>query len=504
MPKKTRSIKARKPVAREGRPATEAVSNRVRPSGLKNWLLKNKYAVILGVIVAAGAFLRLYKLDFNSIWLDEAATAEFAEKSFADIWNITAGGEYNPPLFYWLEHIMLAFGNNEITLRLIPALVGIATIPLMYFVAREFIDRNAGIIAAALLAFSPFHLFYSQEARTYTLMLFFVSLVLLFLLKGLRETGVRAWVFFGVFAALAFWAHFYTAIPAAVFWAYAFGYTWFKFEDPAEIKRKFRNIGLSVVIFIALTLPLLIVTVKLFLVRTAAAPTYGIQGFGIISQTVYQMSGSNTAVTVLLVGLYVIGLFVLYARDASKFALVVAFSLIPLIVSVFLSYRMPMLPRYLIYLLPAFFISVAAAYRIVFSFFKSDKVAYGFAVLFLLVQLPAVTNYYTTYSKEDWRGFAAIMRETAKPQDIIVLAPGYMQMPFNYYYRDATGTVTEVSANTIDELVKPQAIATGNAVYYIVTGDIYAVDLKGEMVDWLKKNTTVVKQYTGINLFKRN
>ena len=88
MPRKTRETKNRKAAGPEERPGTprsakETAPVPVKSAGFKDWLLKNKYAIILGFIVAAGAFLRLYKLDFNSIWLDEAATAQFSEKSFA-------------------------------------------------------------------------------------------------------------------------------------------------------------------------------------------------------------------------------------------------------------------------------------------------------------------------------------------------------------------------------------------------------------------------------------
>ena len=74
---------------------------------------------------------------------------------------ISAGGEVSPPLFFWLEHFMLNLGHTETTLRLLPAIFGILTVPVMYFLGSESVDRNAGLLAAGLLAFLPFHLFYS-------------------------------------------------------------------------------------------------------------------------------------------------------------------------------------------------------------------------------------------------------------------------------------------------------------------------------------------------------
>ena len=48
-----------------------------------------------------------------------------------------ASGDFNPPLFYWIEHIMLMLGNNEVILRFIPALCGVLTIPVMYCVGKD-------------------------------------------------------------------------------------------------------------------------------------------------------------------------------------------------------------------------------------------------------------------------------------------------------------------------------------------------------------------------------
>ncbi len=139
-----------------------------RDLSLKNihsLIAASRYVQILIVLTVIGIFLRFYNLGFNSLWLDEASTYSISVRSFADIWQVTANGEFNPPLFYWVEHVMLMLGNNEVILRFIPALLGVLTIPLFYLIGKEFLDRNAGLIAAAACAVSPFQIYYSQGAR---------------------------------------------------------------------------------------------------------------------------------------------------------------------------------------------------------------------------------------------------------------------------------------------------------------------------------------------------
>jgi len=136
---------------------------------IRSLITKSRYIQALIVLTVAGIFLRFYNLGYNSLWLDEATTYNISLQSFTGIWQtITTGSEFNPPLFYWVEHIMLIFGNSEIILRFVPAVLGVLSIPVFYLVGKEFLDRNTGIIAAAACTVSPFLIYYSQEARAYS------------------------------------------------------------------------------------------------------------------------------------------------------------------------------------------------------------------------------------------------------------------------------------------------------------------------------------------------
>ena len=97
------------------------------------------------------------------------------------------GSESNPPLYYvlawgWAK----AFGTGEVGLRSLSALFGAATVPLAYCIGAELANRRAGLIAAALVAVSPMLIWYSQEARSYALLVFFCAASLLFFARALR------------------------------------------------------------------------------------------------------------------------------------------------------------------------------------------------------------------------------------------------------------------------------------------------------------------------------
>ncbi|MDD1674102.1 MAG: glycosyltransferase family 39 protein, partial [Methanomicrobiales archaeon] len=145
-------------------PALDTAECQVWARENRNWaylracFLRSRYIQVLLLLTVIGGILRFIHLGYNSLWLDEASTLWFAKKTLIGIWESTAGGEFNPPLFHWMEHAMLVFGQSEFVLRFLPAVLGTLTIPVFYLVGKEWFDRNAGLISAALLAFSPFHL----------------------------------------------------------------------------------------------------------------------------------------------------------------------------------------------------------------------------------------------------------------------------------------------------------------------------------------------------------
>ncbi|MDI6866504.1 glycosyltransferase family 39 protein [Methanoculleus sp.] len=459
----------------------------------------SRYIQILLGLTFVGFILRFYNLGGNSLWLDEATTLTFARQSLGGIWASVAAGEFNPPLFYWLEHGMIFFGESEFVLRFLPALLGVLTIPAIYLIGKEFRDKNVGLLAAALLTFSPFHIFYSQEARAYAPMLFFFSLALLFYIKAYRSNETRSWVLFGIFSAIAFWTHFYAFVPVAVLVLHAL------ITQVGEIHKDLgtaRNIALSIVVFIVITLPLLIVTAELFLVRTSSAPTYGIQGVNVIYQTLLQISGFNDLIMVLFIILFLIGVISTWREDRNGSLLLVFMMILPLAASLLLSSRMPMIPRYLIYLLPVYFVGIASSYPALYAIVRDKRAIYLAITAVFLISTPFLATYYTTPQKNDWRGFSEELAGMTVDGDLIVVLPPYMSQPLDYYYSNTTDGTIEVGANTGEDLDAILEQYPGRRVFYVVTADILAVDPTGDALVWLDKNAEFVGQRMGIYLFR--
>lgn len=453
---------------------------------IRETLSNSRYAQLLLCLTVFGVFLRFYHLGFNSLWLDEASTYTFATMSFSGIWQATTGGEFNPPLFYWMEHLMLTLGNNETILRLIPAVLGSLTIPLVYLVGKEFVDRNVGIIAAAACTFSPFLIYYSQEARAYSVMLFFVVAAMFFLLRALKTDDTRDWALFGVLSALAFWSHFYALVIIGALVLYALAV---KFPSLRRDIGSVKPMVIGCVAVVVICLPLILITIQLFARRSASAPTFGIQGLGIVTETFRQISGFSDLAMIFFLILFIIGICQAFLLDRNKGIFLVSLIVLTFVISYILSFRIPMVPRYLIFLAPVFFIGIALSYMPVWKVFRNPAVVYGLMALLVIFGAPVLVSMYSGYTKEDWRGFSGQVQQATHPGDFVVVVPAYVSQPLDYYYSNTSDQTMEYGAYTATDLDAIAARRTNNTIYYIITGDIMSADPNGDALAWLNNNT---------------
>ena len=131
----------------------------------------------VAALTALGALVRFATLDAKGFWEDEATTAILMRADLFDlIGTQVRESEATPPLFYALEWpVAQALGSGEVALRLLPALFGTAAIPFAYLAGRELVSERAGVAAAALVAVNPLLVWYSQEARAYSLLVLLVG-----------------------------------------------------------------------------------------------------------------------------------------------------------------------------------------------------------------------------------------------------------------------------------------------------------------------------------------
>jgi 4-amino-4-deoxy-L-arabinose transferase-like glycosyltransferase len=174
-------------------------------------------ALILAGITVAAAVLRFWGLGHQSFWYDEGLTVMEVHYSLGRMLGLLPHIESNPPVYYTLVWAWTRiFGFGEAGFRSLSAVAGVATVPALYGVGAKLVSRRAGLVAAALAAFNPFLIWYSQEARSYSLAVLFATLSwLAFAHLRSPDASARWFVAWGVAAALTIATHYYGVLAAA-------------------------------------------------------------------------------------------------------------------------------------------------------------------------------------------------------------------------------------------------------------------------------------------------
>ena len=174
----------------------------------------------LAALTAIGLALRLYRLDFQSLWLDEVLTVR---NSVLPISRIVLDPDVDrnfPPLHTVLVHLTIELlGPSERAVRLPSVLAGAISIPLVFGVVRFWLGPAVGLLTAGLMAISPLHVWYSQEARPYALFMALALAGVWFAQRLLRRPAeLRLQVGFVLSAALTLYCHL-LALPFLLFLA---------------------------------------------------------------------------------------------------------------------------------------------------------------------------------------------------------------------------------------------------------------------------------------------
>lgn len=405
--------------------------------------------VALLFIIALGAALRVYELDGDSLWLDEASSIKYSKESPAGIIEETAK-DVHPPLYYFALHYwMKLFGDSETSTRLLSALFGILAIPVTYKVAARMFDRATGLFAAGLLALSRFHLEFSQEARMYSLLCLLSLLSFYYFLKLLEGKKSRlALAGYIITSALMMYTHVYSFFILAAQNLYVLILL---FASRDMFKRNWKRWLVAQIALLVLFLPWLSVQMQQF---SRVQEGFWIPKLppGLLLYTLKMYAGSNYLAWILSV---LIALAVFVGWRGWKEAPAAAMSsgeiknsvmvsrlklwllllwllcpvLLPYLVSQFSS---PIfLPKYTIAALPAFTILAARG----LSSLRFHQLRLIVVLLLVWFSFSTLKNYFGSLKKDLWREAISSFSNLAKPNDLVLFHDQSGRDPFNYYYR---------------------------------------------------------------------
>jgi uncharacterized membrane protein len=422
-----------------------------------------EYGIALLAIVLIGAFLRVYNLGTQSIWIDEAYTIFASTMSVPRMVAEVANGDFSPPLYHFLLHFwMMIFGTSEAAARLLSVLFGVLAIPIIYLVGRQLFNKDAGLIAALILALSSFNIFYSQELRMYSLMVLLALLSMYFFLCFLQRSTLASSAGYVLSTTLLLYTHYYglfvvlaqniyvvalllltarstfklrqwvtlEAFVVALFapWIGVFAYlgrepglrliSWVPLPTPSDFVTTFvayAGTALLLIIFVLLSF------IALFRF-TKITGTFDWKG---PLKTVEAYSLNVRFINVASVLLLVVWLFTL--------------NVIPYVVS---QVTQPIYyTRYAIAGSVAFYLLVAGGIRNV----NGKFVRFGVIAVIIMLSAANLPSYYMSNAKGQAREATSLIDTNAQSGDVVLVFPDTMHLIFDYYNNRTDIAVKQIS-----------------------------------------------------------
>lgn len=398
-----------------------------------NWL----HLGLLAALIALGAYLRLTLLKRQSLWFDEADIVVRAQRPWSEVLStFTVQGENGPLYNVLLAAWVRVAGISEIAVRFPSAVAGILALPAVYLLGRRLAGPQAGLIATGLLAISPYHIWYSQEAKMYSIVALFAIVSTLLLVEALDSGDRKFWVGYVVMTTAMFYTH---VASVLVFGAQAL----FVIATLRSWRWQLRNV---VIAGAALTLPYLPIAAWAFKVVGGDVPTWhgdfslveALRRIGIRFTTfrstpevefragwLYLLIATGSAVWLLA-----------SPRRRKVGLLLVSLAALPVLGIWVVSLRNSVFSdRYIIGALPAYLLLVAIGLAYLGRGRRSVVPAIALATALVAYTWFPVTdvNRSTIAQKEDWRSAYARVAERAEPDDVFVMHPGYMISTLAYY-----------------------------------------------------------------------
>ncbi|MGA2903399.1 MAG: glycosyltransferase family 39 protein [Candidatus Korobacteraceae bacterium] len=384
------------------------------------------HQLLVLLFTLAGAALRLLHLGAKSLWLDEPASVAIARlpwPQFKGMWWYGEAGYQGA--YFLLMRGWLHLGQSEAWIRLPSAIFAIGPIPLIYIVARRLAGGRAALASAALLAFSPTHVYYSQEARGYTLAILLVLAAAWFLVRAVEADRERDWLLWTLCAALAFYTHFFSSLVLL-----AQACSLLVLRDPARWRRMF----LHGCLLLALAAPGLT-----FVLRVPAHTT----SFPWMPQATPKQvlhlalffggAGEKLVLSAILWIAAAIAIWRDRKRTSEIFwhgALLISWAVMPVLLMALISLYNPVfVQRYMIFCLPATIMLAGC------GMIALPKHHLGLWLVLALC-VSSIVNVFMGYRKprEDWRNATAAVLASAHPCDAVAIYPNFARPGFDYYY----------------------------------------------------------------------
>lgn len=452
-------------------------------------------------ILLAGWAIRLAGVTSQSLWRDEVDSLRFATRAWPEMLAAFSRPGENGPLYYLLLRPWLALaGHSENALRFPSVWMGVLALALIFAWGKSLFGPKtgvgAGLLAAFLLALNPYHIWYSQEARMYTLIVALVMLSLWFFRQAVTRGGWWRWGAWYLFTSLGFYSHVLAALALGVELAWlALTPAW---------RRRWRPAGLALSLLILPYLPLIgwqwkLLTNSHFRTGLSFAPLdkmlsglFTVQVEGVLHASFWVLA---------LAGL-VLALAVFLPPSSGSLGdqnvfLLTSWILLPPLLLFLISLRTPLyLDRYLIWTLPALVLMMAAGAIILAR--RSPLLAFLLLTSLVVFQLHQDWRQMHLPIKPDMRAAADYVAPRRGPQDLTLFLMPYIHYTYQYYDPGSYAWAPAPYANRQPDAAQApehlKELTSGYSGLWLVESEAAFYDQNGLIHAWLDKNAVLVNE----------
>lgn len=456
---------------------------------------------LLVAVLLLGWGLALARLGERSLWADEGATAYQALHTPNLATALDLHKEYHA-LHLLTAMAVVRWSQSEFALRLPSAMAVVLALPLVYVLGRRLLGRPAGLVAALLLAISPFVIDYAQEARVYALFEMLACLALVLLVEALARRRWAWWVGYALGTTLLLYAHFFAWFVVAAQVLSALAVLLWQTGKQRKLDPRLPWLAASLLIVAVLYLPLvkpLLAFVQQFGPGTGSTQATVLAPFRLsprFLRNLLAIYGPNAYgwQEYLFGASFFLGLVSLALRKKwCTLWLILLWFALPLAVLSAASSRHFFDFRYLIFFVPLFLLLVAEGIagaalvpaRIVGQRRASRLHVLGAvglaAVLFVPANLPALRTHHTS-EKENWRGIGTFVAEHLLPDEAIYVTPGLWAKPLLFYQ---PALEPQTSAGNAANLAALQRAAARHAGLWYVRYAGALGDPEGKLNAWI-------------------
>lgn len=401
---------------------------------------------IILVILLAALTIRLVNIN-QSFWLDEGISVQTANTlSFKSIVLDFAPGDFHPPLYYLvLKMFLMPLGSSELVARSPSIIFGVLTVFVVYGLAKTLYDRKTAQIAAVLLATSPLHVYYSQEARMYSMAAFLASLSLYFFVKIIEKDKIIYWAGF-IFSTIALlYTDYMPYLITICYFLYLFIYR-------KKLNTTLKSYVPSVLIIIVLLLPwigTILHQLSSGLSLSSTNPTWhSAIGSSSIKDLVIlfpkfiigRISPDNNFTYLIFfapVALFVCLLVSMSTlRMNTKRSILWFYLLVPILVSYAISFYLPVFSYFrLLFVLPVVYILVASA----INNLNWTKPTTILLTIFLAINLTSLTIYFSNpkFQREDWKQATEFVKSLAREDTKVFFEANFVVPSFDIYNKNS-------------------------------------------------------------------